>query len=180
MFLTLLIVSFRHKEDLITTAQAHGKTMDEALASADDAIARDHLANIDAAIAEDGDARAELRMIQDLETSVEAGFQLAAFQGPLCGEPVVGMAWNVVDLKLNKTDDEQREPFKHYHTSAQVAVRGRGSAVVGALISAVRDACRQGMLDWSPRMKLAMYTCDIQASSTSRHLRLASRSLTRS
>jgi ribosome assembly protein 1 len=37
--------------------------------------------------------------------------------------------------------------------------------VVGALISAVRDACRAGMLDWSPRIKLAMYTCDIQASS---------------
>ena len=39
------------------------------------------------------------------------------------------------------------------------------SAVVGALISSVRDACRAGMLDWSPRIKLAMYTCDIQASS---------------
>lgn len=41
------------------------------------------------------------------------------------------------------------------------------SAVVGALISAVRDTCRAGMLDWSPRIKLAMYTCDIQASSES-------------
>ena len=39
------------------------------------------------------------------------------------------------------------------------------SAVVGALISSVRETCRAGMLDWSPRIKLAMYTCDIQASS---------------
>jgi hypothetical protein len=42
--------------------------------------------------------------------------------------------------------------------------RGKSSAVVGALISSVRDSCRAGMLDWSPRIKLAMYTCDIQAS----------------
>lgn len=42
--------------------------------------------------------------------------------------------------------------------------RGRANAVVGSLISSVRDACRAGMLDWSPRIKLAMYTCDIQAS----------------
>lgn len=45
--------------------------------------------------------------------------------------------------------------------------RGKSSAVVGALISSVRDSCRAGMLDWSPRIKLAMYTCDIQASSQS-------------
>ena len=37
--------------------------------------------------------------------------------------------------------------------------------VTGSLISAVRDACRNGLLDWSPRLMLAMYECDIQASS---------------
>lgn len=37
--------------------------------------------------------------------------------------------------------------------------------VTGSVISAVRDACRTGLLDWSPRLMLAMYTCDIQASS---------------
>lgn len=35
----------------------------------------------------------------------------------------------------------------------------------GSLISGVRDACRKGLLDWSPRLLLAMYSCDIQASS---------------
>lgn len=49
----------------------------------------------------------------------------------------------------------------------QCVARGKISAVAGALISSVRDACRAGMLDWSPRIKLAMYTCDIQASSES-------------
>lgn len=37
--------------------------------------------------------------------------------------------------------------------------------VTGSLLSSVKDACRNGLLDWSPRLMLAMYTCDIQASS---------------
>lgn len=37
--------------------------------------------------------------------------------------------------------------------------------MTGSCLSAVRDACRNGLLDWSPRLMLAMYECDIQASS---------------
>jgi ribosome assembly protein 1 len=33
-------------------------------------------------------------------------------------------------------------------------------------MTAVKDACRNGLLDWSPRLLMAMYSCDIQASST--------------
>ena len=32
-------------------------------------------------------------------------------------------------------------------------------------MTAVRDTCRNGLLDWSPRLMLAMYSCDIQAAS---------------
>jgi len=42
----------------------------------------------------------------------------------------------------------------------------RISQITGSLISAVKEGCRNGLLDWSPRLKLAMYSCDIQASST--------------
>lgn len=44
-------------------------------------------------------------------------------------------------------------------------VQNRLTQVTGSVISAVRDACRNALLDWSPRLKLAMYSCDIQASS---------------
>jgi len=37
--------------------------------------------------------------------------------------------------------------------------------VTGSVITGVKDACRNGLLDWSPRLMLAMYSCDIQASS---------------
>ncbi|ORY32585.1 translation elongation factor 2 [Naematelia encephala] len=137
----------RGKERLMASAKAAGKSMDEALASTDAAVAEDQLASLSKA---DTDAKAELRLLRDFENSIEAGFQMATFQGPLCAEPVVGMAWIVESIELNKNDDEE--------------ARGKTSAVVGALISSVRDACRAGMLDWSPRIKLAMYTCDIQAS----------------
>lgn len=37
------------------------------------------------------------------------------------------------------------------------------------VVTAVRDAIRNAFLDWSPRLLMAMYSCDIQASSTSCH-----------
>lgn len=43
--------------------------------------------------------------------------------------------------------------------------QNRMTQVTGSLISAVKEACRNGLLDWSPRLMLAMYSCDIQASS---------------
>jgi translation elongation factor EF-G len=46
-----------------------------------------------------------------------------------------------------------------------LTVKSKMAQVTGSLISAVRDACRNGLLDWSPRIMLAMYSCDIQASS---------------
>lgn len=36
----------------------------------------------------------------------------------------------------------------------------------GHVIGAVRDAIRDGFLQWSPRIMLAIYNVDIQASST--------------
>lgn len=46
-------------------------------------------------------------------------------------------------------------------------VRTRMPQVTGSLISLVKDLCHEGLLDWSPRIMLAMYSCEIQASSKS-------------
>ena len=37
----------------------------------------------------------------------------------------------------------------------------------GEIIKTVRNAIGEGFLDWSPRLLLAMYSCEIQASSES-------------
>lgn len=34
------------------------------------------------------------------------------------------------------------------------------------VITVVQNAIKQAFLDWSPRLLMAMYSCDIQASST--------------
>lgn len=88
----------------------------------------------------------------DFTGYVETGFQLAMFQGPLCAEPVEGMAYFVESIDVD-ADGVQKE-----------IVQNRLSQVTGSVISAVRDACRNGLLDWSPRLMLAIYSCDIQAS----------------
>ncbi|AAW40646.1 hypothetical protein CNBA0330 [Cryptococcus deneoformans B-3501A] len=141
----------RRREQLFTQARAQGQSADDALLSTDHAVAADQLASLSSITSSDNEAaRAELRLLRDYESSIETGFQLSTFQGPLCAEPVVGMAWVVESVELDRQGMESEQ--------------GKGQVVGGALISAVRDACRQGLLDWSPRIKLAMYTCDIQAS----------------
>ena len=48
------------------------------------------------------------KAIRDFDNHIESGFQLATFQGPLCAEPVVGMAYFVeqidIDIKSLKSE----------------------------------------------------------------------------
>ena len=39
--------------------------------------------------------------------------------------------------------------------------------LTGEVIKTVQTAIKQGFIDWSPRLLLAMYSCEIQASSKS-------------
>lgn len=65
-------------------------------------MAQNQLSSLDTA----EDARAELRLLRDFENSVESGFQMATFQGPLCAEPVVGMGWVVEKIEHSKQEEE--------------------------------------------------------------------------
>ncbi|THV03832.1 P-loop containing nucleoside triphosphate hydrolase protein [Dendrothele bispora CBS 962.96] len=101
--------------------------------------------------AEDLDVHGD-KTINDLDNHVETGFQLATFQGPLCAEPVEGLVYFLEELNID-----------HERLEGEIA-QNRMTQVTGSLMSAIRDACRNGLLDWSPRLLLAMYTCDIQCS----------------
>ncbi|KAG7927795.1 hypothetical protein KL925_002153 [Ogataea polymorpha] len=81
----------------------------------------------------------------EYEDSLLNGFQIACFEGPLTAEPTQGIALFVKSIQ--KLD----EP---------VPVNN----VAGRLLGATKDAVHKGFLDWSPRLMLAMYSCDIQAS----------------
>jgi ribosome assembly protein 1 len=42
------------------------------------------------------------KVIRDIDNHIEAGFQLAVFQGPLCAEPVEGLAYFVEQIDVDK------------------------------------------------------------------------------
>lgn len=82
------------------------------------------------------------------ENSIINGFQLGTSNGPLCHEPMQGVAVIVEEIEeVETTEDTPVIPN-----------------LLGRLITTTRDSIHQTMLDWSPRIMLAMYTCDIQAS----------------
>lgn len=82
----------------------------------------------------------------EYEFSIMGGFQLAMSGGPLASEPIQGTAVfleSIETLEEGKTQDEN---------------------ISGRLIPATKTMIHKGFLEWSPRLMLAMYTCDIQAS----------------
>ncbi len=46
-----------------------------------------------------------------------------------------------------------------YHTD------GLRAATAGQMIGTIKEACRQAFMAWSPRLMLAVYSCEIQATS---------------
>jgi ribosome assembly protein 1 len=86
--------------------------------------------------------------------NITYAFQLAMNQGPLCHEPVRGIAVIIEDVTISSTEEE---------TTARDSL-GR---LTGEVLKTVQLSIRQGFLDWSPRLMLAMYSCEIQASSKS-------------
>ena len=92
---------------------------------------------------------------QDFSDKITYAFQLATAQGPLCHEPVQGIAVFLEEVTV--TDSEE----------GGTTSREQLGRLTGEIIKTVRDSIRQGFLDWSPRILLAMYSCEIQASSKS-------------
>ncbi len=99
---------------------------------------------------------------RDFADKISYAFQLATAQGPLCHEPIQGIAVFLEEVTVTAPSDEEssaREKLGH---------------LTGETIKLVRESIRQGFLDWSPRLLLAMYSCEIQASSTFSTLRKVS------
>ncbi|KAI5840155.1 P-loop containing nucleoside triphosphate hydrolase protein [Morchella snyderi] len=81
---------------------------------------------------------------RDFEDKFSHAFQLATWQGPLCHEPVQGIACFVEEATVQDEEDDRNRNFE--------------------VITVVQNAIKQAFLDWSPRLLMAMYSCDIQAS----------------
>ncbi|EFX02409.1 ribosome biogenesis protein [Grosmannia clavigera kw1407] len=82
-------------------------------------------------------------------------FQLATAQGPLCHEPVQGIAVIVEDVSVTPPSESGAAPL---------LARDNLGRLTGEVIKTVQQSIHKGFLDWSPRIMLAMYSCEIQAS----------------
>src|SRR6266545_5605093 len=110
------------------------------------------------------------RLLENLKPTLRLVFSLQHSKGlyaqsPLKGWPTLlsGLMWIRKHCKKNwvKTSCPT-----HFHRLIEdFTEQNRMSQITGSLISSVRDAFRTGLLDWSPRLMLAMYSCEIQASS---------------
>ncbi|KAK9235059.1 P-loop containing nucleoside triphosphate hydrolase protein [Lipomyces kononenkoae] len=106
------------------------------------------------------------------QDSIITAFQLATAAGPLCAEPMQGVAVFIENIEITRrvaTDvaedigtDTALQDGLQQGDDGQFASNlvARHS---GQIITSTRDAIRQGFLDWSPRILLAMYKVEIQA-----------------
>ncbi|KAF4626187.1 hypothetical protein G7Y89_g11978 [Cudoniella acicularis] len=89
---------------------------------------------------------------RDFSDKISYAFQLATAQGPLCNEPVQGIAVFLEEVIVTPPADDDS------------SARDKLGRLTGEVIKTVQQAIKQGFLDWSPRLLLAMYSCEIQAS----------------
>ena len=87
-------------------------------------------------------------VLREFDHAIVSGFQLATLAGPLCDEPLMGVAF-IVDAwektGENATDADSFGPLS------------------GQLISAMKETCRRAFLAQPTRLMMAMYSCQIQA-----------------
>ncbi|KAI9565149.1 hypothetical protein GHT06_008924 [Daphnia sinensis] len=92
------------------------------------------------------------------------GFQLATLAGPICEEPLHGVAFIVEDISIAV---DQLAPLSHgeegdSNQSGQSQQQCRSFS--GQIMSAVKDGCRRSFTNQPQRLMAAMYNCSIQVS----------------
>ncbi|SPO21620.1 probable Tef2 - translation elongation factor 2 -putative [Ustilago trichophora] len=128
----------RQNSGIATPSAPHQQASDGGAELLTDALAK-------ASLGDDAEPAKTGVNLSSLNESIDSGFQMATSAGPLCAEPMQGLAFFLESLQLTPSS-----------TSL--------SSAAGALMSNFRETCKQSLLDWSPRLMLAMYSCDIQAS----------------
>ncbi|KAK9116001.1 hypothetical protein Sjap_014948 [Stephania japonica] len=86
-------------------------------------------------------------------SSVVSGFQLATAAGPLCDEPMWGLAFLVevhVTHGVHKSD-----------LAKDLSDQANQYGVTGQIMTAVKEACRAAVLQKKPRLVEAMYLCEL-------------------
>ena len=85
--------------------------------------------------------------LHEYDSSFINGFQLATVAGPLCDEPLMGVAFIVENWNIDKT----------------ISDSGAYGPLSGQIVSLSKECCKKAFQLQPQRLKAAMYTCDIQA-----------------
>ncbi|XP_020201999.1 elongation factor-like GTPase 1 [Cajanus cajan] len=97
--------------------------------------------------------QASITDAEHLESSVISGFQLATSAGPLCDEPMWGLAF-VIEARIT--------PFSGQHDESETHQQSEQYGLfAGQVIATVKDACRAAVLQNKPRLVEAMYFCEL-------------------
>ena len=84
----------------------------------------------------------------EYESSLVNGFQLATAAGPLCDEPLMGVAFILDECSLTSEDSEEGG--------------GTFGPLSGQIVSAMKEGCKRAFQANPQRLMAAMYTCNIQ------------------
>ncbi len=115
-------------------------------------------------------------LLYQLQSSIVTGFQVATEAGPICSEPMLGVAFVLESLELiglnenyleaaSDTEEEEADETDDDEEADNAVDLKRQRIVMntcGQLISTVKDVCHCAFLFYSPRLYVSMYSCDIQ------------------
>lgn len=114
------------------------------------------------------------KALRDLNTSIISGFQLATLAGPLCNEPMTGVAFIIEDIVFQQQEQENQEDDYDDELAELGIPKPSGThqdnpyvfppAFMGHVISLVKDACRRVFLTHSVRIVEPMYLCNMYVS----------------
>ncbi|OMO57092.1 hypothetical protein CCACVL1_25998 [Corchorus capsularis] len=90
---------------------------------------------------------------ESLGSSVLSGFQLATGSGPLCDEPMWGLAF-VIEAYISPSTAQASESEPNQQSEQY-------GLLPGQVMAAVKDACRAAVLQRKPRLVEAMYFCEL-------------------
>lgn len=102
-----------------------------------------------------------------VESGVAAGFQMAAAAGPLCDEPLWGVAF-VVEARLNLAPATSSASGAGEDSAAAAAASLALAEDVygpfsGQVTSAARQAARRAVLEGDPRLVEALFLCEVRS-----------------
>lgn len=92
--------------------------------------------------------------VETLESSVMSGFQLASAAGPLCDEPMWGLAF-VVEAYVSPSTGQSDDSSNSQQQAEQYGMFS------GQVMTAVKDACKAAVLQKKPRLVEGMYFCEL-------------------